>query len=336
MNRRLSYFLFLLTAANVVQAQDVHFSQYYFSPLSINPAYTGKFAGDYRFFGNYRSQWRDIDRAYNTFSAGGDMNFYPGNLQFSGGLILINDLSSANLGVNKILPSAAWHARLAGINMHFGLQPGVVIKTIDWYKNSFPNQLNWETGAFDHTLPNTESNFSQRFVYADFNVGFAASKRIGKFEPEAGFSAFHLNKPKENFFATHKTALPVRQAVNASLTYSAASSVILQVHSLYGFTTRVTDWVSGIKLEYVLSRTAFYSNSIFAGVMWRDGLRRNPDAGIATIGFGHGPLTLGLSFDITMSQLRTSVDSRGAYEIAVIYRGRDTRLQTKVVPCERY
>src|SRR5262245_44150778 len=129
-----------------MQAQDMHFSQYYFSPLTMNPAYTGKYKGDFRFFGNYRKQWRLINDAYNTFSAGGDMNFYPSNVNLSGGLVFVHDQSGGNLVVNKIMPSGAWHGKAGGFNWHFGVQPGLVIKTIDFYANSFPEQLNWNTG----------------------------------------------------------------------------------------------------------------------------------------------------------------------------------------------
>src|SRR5687768_3272675 len=108
-------------------AQDIHFSQYYLSPLSLNPANTGNYKGDYRFFGNYRSQWRDLNNAFNTYSAGGDFNIYPKNINMSGGLIFISDKSSGNLIVNKIMPSAAGHVKYAGFKLHAGIQPGIVI-----------------------------------------------------------------------------------------------------------------------------------------------------------------------------------------------------------------
>jgi type IX secretion system PorP/SprF family membrane protein len=326
----------LLIVVFSARAQDVHFSQYYFSPLSMNPAYTGNFNGDFRFFGNYRSQWRDIDRAYETYSAGGDLNFYPNNLHYSGGLLFINDMSGGNLGLTKIFPSVAFHPKFGKTRVHMGLQPGIVIKTIDFYKNSFPNQLNWETGRFDRTLPNNESGFSQTFTYFDLNAGGAISRRMGKFEPEVGFSLFHINRPRENFFGFSNNHLDLRKAVNASVSYSVVPNLILKAHTLYGFTTRVGDWVSGLTLEYVLSSTPFYANSVFAGFMWRDGISRNPDAGIVTAGFNKGPFTMGMSLDLTFSQLRTAVNTRGAYEIAVIYRGKHTRLHQKVIPCERY
>jgi len=98
----------------------------------------------------------------------------------------------------------------------------------------------------------------------------------------------------------------------------------------------VSDWVTGVNLEYVLSKDAFFSNSVFAGFMWRNGVGRNADAGIVTAGFNYSHYTIGFSYDVTISKLKTSVDTKGAYEIAFIYRGKNTRLTRKAVPCERY
>jgi type IX secretion system PorP/SprF family membrane protein len=327
----------IFSACSVIglRAQDIHFSQYYLSPLSLNPANTGNYNGDYRFFGNYRSQWRDIDRAYNTFSAGGDMNFFPYNQNVSGGLIIINDRSGANLNVNKILPSGAFHKNLHLLKLHFGIQPGVVIKSVDFYKNSFPDQLNWQTGHFDPTLPNNETNVQQRFTYLDVNAGFGASRRFGNLEPEFGVSLFHINQPKESFLG-RKPLLKMRQAFNAVVNYSVTPVVIVRAHTLYGYTSEVSDWVSGVNLEYVLSRNSFYANSVYAGMMWRSGFKRNPDAGIATVGINYQNYTVGFSFDVTSSRLKTAVNSKGAYELAFIYKAKSTHLTRRAVPCERY
>ncbi|MES1226414.1 MAG: type IX secretion system membrane protein PorP/SprF, partial [Bacteroidota bacterium] len=53
----MSLCLLLGTAA---LAQDPNFSQFFASPLTLNPALTGKFDGVYRVAGNYRNQWPTI------------------------------------------------------------------------------------------------------------------------------------------------------------------------------------------------------------------------------------------------------------------------------------
>ncbi len=317
------------------KGQDVHFSQYYLSPLSLNPANTGNYRGDYRFFGNYRNQWREINKAYNTMSVGGDMNFFPRNKQYSAGIILINDKSGGNLQVNKIMGSFARHYKWGNNKLHLGIQPGMVIKTIDFNANTFPNQLNWTKGSFDNTLPNNEAFSSQVHSYFDLNAGASFSRKMGKVEPEVGLTLFHLTQPNESFFGQN-TSLDIRQGYNVALSYSVSNSFILKLHSLYGYTTKASDWVSGANVEYVLSRDAFFENSLFGGLMWRSGIGRNSDAGIATVGMNIGHYTLGFSYDITFSTLKTAVNSRGAFELAFIYRAKSTRLVKKLIPCERY
>ncbi|MBL7808489.1 MAG: type IX secretion system membrane protein PorP/SprF, partial [Saprospiraceae bacterium] len=76
MKRTTLHFLalcFVMFAA-VAQAQDIHFSQFYQSPLNLNPAMTGVMNCNHRFVANYRNQWASIlkNRAYNTYSASYD------------------------------------------------------------------------------------------------------------------------------------------------------------------------------------------------------------------------------------------------------------------------
>ena len=87
--------LSLLLAPQLI-AQDLHFSQFYHSPLNINPALTGVFKGDLRFAGNYRRQWQSVPIPYLTFSAAFDMKYFHrklGNGFFAGGFIFDHDKS---------------------------------------------------------------------------------------------------------------------------------------------------------------------------------------------------------------------------------------------------
>ncbi|MEC7159268.1 MAG: type IX secretion system membrane protein PorP/SprF, partial [Bacteroidota bacterium] len=54
MMRRLLMFLSFCTLLSTANSQDIHFSQYYASPLTLNPALTGLHGGDFRAVVNYR------------------------------------------------------------------------------------------------------------------------------------------------------------------------------------------------------------------------------------------------------------------------------------------
>src|ERR1700749_2248549 len=64
--RKLFAFVCIVFLAASASAQDPHFSQFFASPLTLNPAFTGKFDGSLRLIANYRNQWPSIPNAYIT------------------------------------------------------------------------------------------------------------------------------------------------------------------------------------------------------------------------------------------------------------------------------
>ncbi|HEY1040567.1 MAG TPA: PorP/SprF family type IX secretion system membrane protein [Bacteroidia bacterium] len=325
----------LFLCANIVLSQDIHFTQYYFSPHSLNPANTGNYSGDYRGFINYRSQWKEIDKAYKTMSAGADMNFYPMNQKVSGGIYFVNDKSGGNLVQNKIFISGAAHKKIAGFDINVGIQPGLVMKSIDFNAHSFPNQLNWNTGYFDNTLPNYETGVNQKTTFLDINAGASVSKRFQKLEAEFGFAMFHLNKPRESFL-DNDNKLPLRQIYHAEVRYYVNSKFAIKPHTMIDATSKASDWITGVTAEYTLNQTPFFTNTVFAGFMWRDGFKRITDAGMFTAGFKYLNYTFGFSYDVNVSKLHTATDYKGAMELALIYTAKNTRLIKKEIPCDRY
>src|ERR1700721_965339 len=75
-------------------AQDLHFSQWFNSPLLTNPANTGFIPdADYRLGANYRNQWSSVmSEPYQTMSVWGDAQVFRDRIQNGwmglGGVIL--------------------------------------------------------------------------------------------------------------------------------------------------------------------------------------------------------------------------------------------------------
>src|SRR3954470_5633398 len=78
--RKYFVFIFALMLTGVVEAQDPHFSQFFASPLTLNPAFTGKFDGQFRLAANHRDQWPSIPKAYVTTSASVDFGLLKGRI----------------------------------------------------------------------------------------------------------------------------------------------------------------------------------------------------------------------------------------------------------------
>ena len=66
MRKLLLTLVVILAEVLIIKAQDPNFSQFFASPLTLNPALTGKFDGAVRVAGNYRNQWPTIENAYVT------------------------------------------------------------------------------------------------------------------------------------------------------------------------------------------------------------------------------------------------------------------------------
>src|ERR1051325_1407398 len=135
------------------KTQDIHFSQFYATPLTLNPAYTGNFTGDWRLAGIYRDQWRAISPAMMTAAASFDKIFTVFNHDISAGAVLVHDRSGdAKLNVTKIFLSGAYHLKISKHTLSGGLQLGFVDKRIDNSALTFPEQFDESTGYFNSQL----------------------------------------------------------------------------------------------------------------------------------------------------------------------------------------
>jgi len=115
--RKLFLAVLLLSVAFLGRAQDPNFSQFFVSPLTLNPALTGKFDGNYRLAMNFRNQWPSINNAFKTYTASFDAgilkNHIPDYDQFGLGLIALTDKSGNGvLQHNYVGVSTAYHKAL--------------------------------------------------------------------------------------------------------------------------------------------------------------------------------------------------------------------------------
>src|SRR5688572_25040889 len=124
MNMKVRFYLIiaLLTGVFTANAQDIHFSQFYSSPLTLNPALTGNFNGFYRVSGIYRNQWPGLTAskpAFSTPSVSVDLALLREKIKHGSlgvGVVFINDQQNGKtFNQNSFLASIAY-------NMGFGPQ----------------------------------------------------------------------------------------------------------------------------------------------------------------------------------------------------------------------
>jgi type IX secretion system PorP/SprF family membrane protein len=308
----------LLITALQGSAQDLHFSQYFNSPLTTNPANTGFIPdGNYRIGINYRDQWASIPVPYKTMSAFGDFQLFRDKLEYGwvgvGGVILRDVAGTGNLTSTKVYGSVAYHQLLGQSSLlSLGFNVGSASKRVDVTKLTFGDQ--WNGKFFDAQVPTAEPFDQTKVGYFDMQVGM----NYAYFPTEniyinAGLSVQHINKPRETFYADdNQIARRYIGFLNASLKVS--DKVILNPSAYYSRQVNTHEVVFGGNAAYNLSGDG--DKQLYGGIYYR-----MKDAAVFLVGYQLSNVKLMFSYDVTTSSLAQANNRRGAYEIGIVYTG---------------
>ena len=315
--------LVLLSLSKDAFAQDLHFSQFFNSPLVTNPANTGFIPdGDYRLGINYRDQWSSIMVVpYKTMSAFGDVQIMKNQDNTGwmglGGVILHDVAGSGNLTSTKIYGSVAYHQMInAGSLVSLGFNAGWANKQINVTNLKFPDQFDGH--FFDSHLPTSVTLAANNINYLDIQAGANyAYFPTNKIYMNAGFSAMHVNRPKESFFNAQPgidNRVPIRYTGFLNGSFMPNEMWIINPNAYFSLQARSYEIVAGMNAHYNLSGDG--EKVLIGGLYYR-----YKDAVIPMIGLGYKDLTFTFSYDATMSTLRNYNNTRGAFEFSLIKQG---------------
>lgn len=208
---KLIIFGFLMNACLRCFGQDHMYSQFFNSPLYLNPALTGQMddGDDLRITMIYRNQFTSVPGSFNYLSASVDYTL-P---KYGGGIGLLVTRSSegtAFLNTNNISGTYAYSVGSDNLIVTFGLQAGISNTTIDWSNLVFGDQISPQYGYIPGSTSAAQPPvYNNRFY---FDSGAGINVRTGTFD--AGFAAQHLNMPNTSFSGT-PIQLPIRFTAHA-------------------------------------------------------------------------------------------------------------------------
>jgi type IX secretion system PorP/SprF family membrane protein len=317
--------------------QDLHFAQFFNSPLTTNPANTGFIPdGDYRLGINYRNQWSSIMAVpYKTMSAFGDVQV--GKERFEngwiglGGVILKDVAGSGNLSSTKVYGSVAYHQMLGYSSLlSLGFNVGYANKQINVNNLKFPDQFDGK--FFDNKLPTAVVLDRTSISYLDMQVGMNyAYFPTDKVYVNGGFAAWHVNKPHESFFTSSDLSdrVPVRYIGFLNGSFKVNDRVILNPNIYYTTQAKAQEIVGGMNAHYDLSGDGSYQ--LIGGLYYR-----NKEAIIPMVGLGWNDYTFTFSYDATMSSLKDYNNTRGAFEFSLVKQGIINPNGNRITPCPTF
>lgn len=305
-------------------AQDLHFSQFMNSPLLTNPANTGFIPdGDYRIGANFRNQWSSITAfPYKTMSAFGDVQTMNNSDNTGwlglGGVVLRDVAGTGVLTSTKIYGSVAYHQMVnAGSLVSLGFNVGWANKRINTTNLTFPSQ--WNGKFFDVNQVTTAPKLDATNIsYLDMQVGANyAYFPTDKAYLNVGFSAMHVNRPRESFFNASSgvdNRIPVRYTGFVNGSFMINDRVIVNPNVYASLQAKSYEVVGGLNAHYNLSGDG--EKVLIAGLYYR-----YKDAVIPMVGLGYKDINFTFTYDATMSDLKNFNNGRGAFEFSIIKQG---------------
>jgi len=332
--RKLIVIVSALLLAFSANAQDPHFSQFFASPLTLNPAFTGKFNGLWRLAANHRDQWPSIPKAYVTSSASIDFPILAGKVPendvFGVGLSGLSDASANSiLKLNYGSASMSYHKSLdenGYSTIGAGFQATYSSLNLDITKLTFEDMLtqNGFTGTTTDILTNG-SNQS----YFDVNAGVlysGSSNGINNYY--AGVSMYHINRPKVSF-KDKNWFLSGRITVHGGGSFPVSDVITIHSSVIHQIQNKASETTIGAAIAANLNQDQEKPTSVYLG-SW---VRFN-DAVVPYIGLEFGGLRIGASYDMNISSLKAATNTRGGSEISLIYIKQPA--ENKGIPCPKF
>ncbi len=294
-------------------AQDVHFSQFNASPLTLNPALTGKLPCTYRAAINYRNQWNTIPAPYVTYSGAFDAALWKHRLGGDAvgvGMLLMNDVSGdgnlTNMGANI---SLAYHKALGENHiLSAGFQGTFVQKNVDINNLIFNSQIDGN----GNINPGSGEPFQGGFNYFDLQAGIHWSAILSdNFSINLGGAYYHILRPVETFLNDNSNRLDPRYVGHGGVMIGMGDALTLSPSVLYMYQSGAQELNVGSSMTYNME-----SASLFAGLWYR-----NMDAVIALTGIEVAQFTFGFSYDVTVSGAAKANNHQGAFELSLTYNG---------------
>ena len=325
------YSLFLLTILlQKVHGQDVHFSQFYMSPLTQNPALAGTIF-DLQGIVQYREQWGSVIKPYSTIAASFDMRLNKKKVKdgfFAGGINFYNDKAGSSAMTNtQGAISLAYQIKLDQHNLlGAGLQAGFTQWSVNLSDLQWGSQ--YKGGIYNSSLPSGEDGTpANSFSFLDAGVGLnwtynniEGAKRVtdnNELRSTLGFAVFHPLRPDYSLYKGIDN-LYAKFVLHGNGLYSIMNSDWAIAPGFFYYKQGpASQLFAGSMVRYKFIQESKYTGFIKGAAVSAGAYLRAKDAIVTSFLLEMSNYAIGLSYDINTSLLRSATGTRGGFEITL-------------------
>jgi type IX secretion system PorP/SprF family membrane protein len=326
--RKLFIFISVLSFGEVM-SQDIHFSQFYDSPLNMSPALTGLDA-PFRANLNYRNQWSTFGKPFQTIAGSVDMALLKGKNEkayLGAGLNFFQD-KAGETGLSKMLLGGNISSILkAGNNSHIslGFQGAFNQRSVNLTDVRWDNQFNGT--AYDPTLPSGESSGVMKKSFFDMGAGLAYDYSSSTtnmtsnddFTLTIALGAFHLNRPDQGLTGEDKANMRMSGMMKMHIGVKGTNMAFEPLAS-YMKQGGLSEINFGMLMRYRLKSGSTHTGINSESAISFGACYRLQDALYPIIAYDFSNYSIGISYDVNLSSLTPYSQSRGGFEIVLKVR----------------
>ena len=315
--------------------QDPSFSQFFSSPLNINPALTANINADWRMISNLRDQWIGPASPYITGTVSFDRkilqnkipNVAEKNVIGIGGMLMFDHAMAGVVKSTYASLNTTYNIQLSegNISTHrLGLGFGAIYgrRYIDYSRVDFQEQF---TGwGFNTNLPTGEVALNEMKPYFSLSTGAVYTIRSENSNFDIGAAAFHINRPKQTWLVDEHQYLAMRKVAHMNYERFLNERVVLNANAIYQAQSSADYFSVGGALGYYIGDA---NNSLINAGVWY----WSKNAIIPYVGLLYKDFQFGLSYDITVMKLNQATRKPNTWEVSMILRG--IKDPTGIIPC---
>ncbi|MBI4931787.1 MAG: PorP/SprF family type IX secretion system membrane protein [Bacteroidetes bacterium] len=328
--------LFCLLPTAYCFSQDIHFSQFYMNPLAMNPANAGADRNEMQAILNYKDQWRSVASPYKTIALSCDkriqkkksaMDFWAVGINF------FNDKAGdINMKTFQANISAAYHHYLSKekySSVGVGLQTGFAQRSISYDAVTWGNQF--DGNSYNPFLPTGEPASGTSYAYGDFlstGVLYSYNNTSGRIKVtdnhelkvNLGFSVFHITQPKYSFYESGEK-IYMKYVLHGNALLSVPNTNIAFAPGFMYFRQGPAQEIyPGTLIRYKLRQASKYTGYYKSMAISVGAFLRMKDAIAPVVLFENAGYSIGLSYDVNVSDLKVASTGRGGFEISLKYQ----------------
>jgi len=288
-----------------LRGQDPTFSQVFFNPTMLNPAYAGA-SKDMRLGIIYRNQWTMINMPYSTFGVSFDRTFDFGpkwrrgyryrRARFSNkagfGINVVSDIEGKGVFSRNTMDLIYSYGFQPTFNSHirFGLQTSLLFRTRSYSSLVFPDMVDPSGDVLGN--PDVVG-----YTSWNYDIGLGLAGDIENFY--GGFAVHHLLQPVEARFTGGRAYIPRKYTFHIGADFN-----LLKWRRFKEVLLFSPNIIYIQQLDFNQLNIGFYlsKNWIVAGLWLRENLKLNSHSFIITLGYSDYMFRIGYSYDFSIMQ----------------------------------